>query len=219
MSKRWSRQQDFPGSASGQVGVKARRARRLALAVTAILPLVGLAAPAAHADVNLRFPGESPGIPAYARFSQDPIHTDAWVAVPFYRLPSCVPSDFNLLSIFDVPRAFGCPMTIEGHEVWKLGPGQEPAPKVAITRAQDVPIWFASWSELQGAMSDGVVTVGELSALDSLVLGTADRYHEVLRPPGMIVVNAQGTLLDGRSFRVHACLCNEGPPIVRITVK
>ena len=193
--------------------------KRIALAVAAMALAVGVTGQSAYAAVNLRFPGESPGVPAYARIGPDAIHTDEWVAVPFYRLPACVPADFNLLRFMDVPRAFGCPLTVEGWEVWERGPGQEPAPKHVVTSATGVPIWFASWPELQAAMSDGVLTIGELSGLESLVIGTADVYREVLRPGELIVVNARGRLTDGRSFQLHAhCRCPEGAPVVRIQI-
>ena len=195
------------------------RGGRLALLVTALALTVGLTGQSAHAAVNLRFPGESRGVPAYARIGPDAIQTDEWAAVPFYRLPSCVPADFNLLRFADVPRAFGCPLTVEGHEVWERGPGRDPAPKQVVTRARGVPIWFVSWSELEAAMSDGVLTIGELSGLESLVVGTADLYQEVLRPGELIVINARGTLSDGRSFRLHAhCLCERQEPVVRIEI-
>lgn len=181
--------------------------QRSALVAAAAALAVGLSAQGAYADVNLTVPGESPGVPAYARVEQPGVfHTDEWAVVPFYRLPTCVPEDFNLMSFLDVPRAFGCPLTVAGHEVWDNGPGQEPAPNLAVVHGTDVPIWFASWPEMQAALSDGVLTIGELSALDSLVTGTADRYQEVLQPDpgGLIVINARGTLSDGRSFRFHA---------------
>ena len=194
--------------------------KRLRLVVTAMALAVGLTGQGAYAAVNLQFPGESPGVPAYARIGPDAIHTDEWAAVPFYRLPACVPADFNLLRFMDAPRAFGCPLTVEGHEVWERGPGQDPAPKLVVTRGIDVPIWFVSWPELQAAMSDGVLTIGELSGLESLVVGTADVYREVLRPGELLVVDAHGTLADGRSFQLHAhCLCEKQPPVVRIAIR
>lgn len=187
--------------------------------VAATALTVALTGQTAHAAVTLRFPGQSPGIPAYARIGPDIIHTDEWAAVPFYRLPSCVPADFNLLRFMDPPRAFRCPLTVEGVEVWERGPGQDAAPKQIVTRGEGVPIWFASAAELQAAASDGVLTIGELSSLESLVVGTADVYQEVLRPGKLIVINARGTLADGRPFRLHAhCLCDKHEPVVRIQI-
>lgn len=195
-----------------------RRARAALMVVTTALA-VGLMGQSAHAAENLRFPGESPGVPAYARVAPDGIATDEWAPVVFYRQPSCVPADFNLLRFIAGPRAFACPLTVEGREVWENGPGQDAAPKQSVTRGRDVPIWFASTSELQAAASDGVLTIGELSSLDSLVVGTATTYQEVLRPGQLIVINARGTLADGRAFRLHAhCLCEKQEPVVHIEI-
>lgn len=198
---------------------RGRGGRRVALVVAATALTVGLTGQTAHAAVTLRFPGQSPGIPAYARMGPAILHDDEWAVVPFYRLPSCVPADFNLLRSLDPPRAFRCPLVVQGHEVWERGPGQDPAPKQVVTKAQGVPIWFASWPEVEAAASDGVLTIGELSSLDSLVFGTADVYQEVLRPGTFIAINARGTLSDGRSFRLHVhCLCDKQAPVVRIHI-
>ncbi len=197
-----------------------RKLGRITLLMIATALAVGITGQDAYAAVNLTFPGQSPGVPAYARIGQETIHTDEWAAVPFYRLPSCVPTDFNLLRFVDVPRAFGCPLTVGGHEIWEHGPGQEPAPKQVVTTSSDVPIWFVSWPELQAAMSDGVVTIGELSSMKSLVVGTADVYQEVLRPGELIVVNARGSLADGRSFRLHThCLCEKQAAVTHIDIR
>lgn len=195
------------------------RWRRLAalMATTAALA-VTVIGPAAYADVTQTFPGESPGHPAYARtLPASVIHTDQWAAVPFYRLPTSVPEDFNLLQFFDVPRSFGCPLTVSGRLVTE---SPEALPKVVVTRGRDIPVWFASWPEVQAAMSDGVLTIEELSALGSLVVGTADLYQELLRPNELVVVNARGTLADGRSFRLHAKQSiHDEAPLVRIDIR
>ena len=194
--------------------------RRGALVAAAATLAIGLSAQSASADVNLTVPGESPGVPAYARVEPGGVfHTDEWATVPFYRLPTCVPEDFNLMTFFDIPGAFGCPLTVSGHEVWDNGPGQDPAPNVAVTRGTDVPVWFASWPEIETAMSDGVLTIAELSGLDSLVVGTADHFQEVLRPGEHNgVINARGTLSDGRSFRFHGKYSVHGQSHVRIDI-
>lgn len=174
----------------------------------------------ASAAVRLTFPGaEAPGVPAYARVEQGAIHTDEWAAIPFYRLPSCVPPDFNLMSFFDLPRAFGCEMTVEGFEVWDHGPGLDAAPTLAVSRQREgVPVWFVSWPELGAAMGDGVLTLDELAGMESLVVGTADAYHEVLRPGESIAIHAAGTLSDGRQFRLsYHCACSQGQAAVHLT--
>ena len=172
-----------------------------------------------------RVAGESPGVPAYARVSLSPLglsvpHDDAWAAIVFYRQVACVPSGFNLLTFFDVPRVFGCPMTVAGHEIWEHGPGVDPAPVQAFTRdAGPVPVWFVSWAELQAAAADGVLTIGELAALPSLLTGTATWYHEMLQPEQRALIQARGTLSDGRPFTVHAlCQCAQQRQRARITI-
>jgi len=102
-----------------------------------------------------------------------------------YRDPSCVPADFNLLDFFDIPRAFGCPLAVQGFEIWQHGPGQEPAP-IQVVESQGlgvVPVWFVSPSEYESATADGVLTIGELRALPSLQTGAADSFQEVLHQP------------------------------------
>ena len=205
---------------------KSRRTRGWFLARAAVVAVILSVAPATSAYANERteFPTQSPGIPAYARVGPEPIHTDEWAVIPFYRDPSCVPEDFNLLRFLDAPRAFRCPLTVEGFEVWKNGPGIDRAPLHSVTREADaVPVWFVAWPELQAAIADGTLTITELAALPSLVVGSADQYHEVLHPDKMIHLNATGTLSDGRAFQVQAtCRCGEtrprSHPVVRIRI-
>jgi hypothetical protein len=57
-------------------------------------------------------------------------------------------------------------------------------------------------------MADDVVTKTELEGLPSLLRGTADAFEEMLQPiptriPSLLVINAEGTLEDGRSFLLH----------------
>lgn len=183
----------------------------------------------AAAATKLDFPvaGESPGVPAYARVGADPAgevsvpHDDTWAAVVFYRQVACVPSGFNLMTFFDFPGAFSCPMTVEGHEVWEHGPGVDAAPFQVVTRdAGPVPVWFVSWPALEAAAADGVLTKAELAAMPSLVVGTATWYHEVLHPDEMILLNARGTLSDGRTFTIHGmCQCTKRDQRTRITIR
>ncbi len=77
---------------------------------------------------QLSFPQESPGVPAYARLELlvpnfDVPNNNRWAAIVFYRDPDCVPEDFNLGQFFHPPGdhglgAYGCPLLIEGHEIW-----------------------------------------------------------------------------------------------------
>lgn len=190
-----------------------RQRSRLTRLGTALF-LVGVALsllPAGHAaaNVNLAFPEETPGPPFYARAIAPVPEGVDWVPIVFYRDPNCVPADFNLVSFFDIPRSFGCALTVEGFEIWENGPGQDPAPvEVKSSGLGDVPIWFVGPAELDGALADGIVTIGELSALPSLIMGSAIRFQEVLHPSeaakhGKLTITAAGSLSDGRTFRLH----------------
>lgn len=196
-----------------EVRVREAAISRLSGFMVALGLVALLSAAPAHAAVRLEVPEDSPGGPFYARIEPGSIapHTDEWAAIIFYRDPACIPANFNLLNFFDAPpRPFFCPLTVEGFEVWKNGPGQDPAPIQSKLREADaVPIWFVSWPVLQAATADGVLTIGELASLPTLMTGFADQYSETLHPtqPGRkaahIQITASGTLSDGRSFRLQ----------------
>jgi hypothetical protein len=170
---------------------------------------------AAPAQVRVDFgPGEAdPGPPFYARITETFVaHTDQWAAIVFYRQPGCVPPTFNLLTFFNPPSAFGCPLTVEGFLVYnEVPPPPGAAPKQAkLFGLGAVPVWFVSWPELQGAMADGALTITELAALPSLRVGSAGFFRETLHPsptlPGSgarvthLTIVASGTLPQGQSF-------------------
>ena len=169
---------------------------------------IGLGVAAGTASAQVR---EDPSeLPFYARSVAG---TGEWSPVIFYRPVECVPENFNLSDFFDIPGAFACaPMTVDTFAVWETGPGLDPAgPHQA--RAQGlgaVPIWFVRTEDLLLARSDRVETIAELEALDPLI-GHASFYTETLHPTGaaknsLLIVNATGTLEDGRSFRLHITL-------------
>ena len=183
---------------------------RAVVAVLAVLMSAGVSAGAGVAAVQQPIPDEQAGPPYYARLENDVIRTDEWVAIPFYRDPACVPADFNLLQFFDIPGAFSCPLTVDGLVIWENGPPpQDQAPiHQSLHGTGDVPVWFVSWTDMEPAMSDGVLTIVELAALPSLQVGSADYFHETLHPTGgaqrgKIQLTASGVLDDGRSFRLH----------------
>jgi hypothetical protein len=168
---------------------------------------------AAEAQVRLSVPAEDPGPPFYTVLEQAFVpHTDQWAAITFLRQPDCVPDDFNLLNLFDVPAAFGCPLTIQGHVIYRNAPPPvDEAPiQVNLHGLGAVPIWFVSWPELQLALADNVLTVPELLALPSLQIGFANFFKETQHPGnerpqgvgnGKIEITARGTLTDGRTFQ------------------
>jgi hypothetical protein len=172
----------------------------------ALLMSLALAGPA---SANVRFADDQ--VPAYARIYAGEIFHDGELAViPLYRPSTCIPADFNLLDFFDVPGAFFCqPQTVETATIWKSGPPGDPAPIHAKSRGLGaVPVWFVSWPELEAAMADGVLTIGELESLPSLLKGTASFFTETLHPDeaakvGLLTFVARGVMEDGRTFLVQ----------------
>jgi len=165
--------------------------------------------------VRLLIPSEDDGPPFYASMDTPPtgqiFQDGVWVAIPFVRDTSCVRSDSNLLVAFD-PRAFECPLTVHGFAIYKNGPYPiDPVPVFALLMGNGaVPIWFVRWSELQAAIVDDEVKIGELAALPSLLIGSASFFELVnqigtLRPQGQgngkIEIASSGTLDDGREFQ------------------
>jgi hypothetical protein len=174
--------------------------RRVIAVTTAAAIAVGLMPGAAPAQVRV----DPQEVPFYARIVTG---TGEWTPVIFYRPADCIPESFNLLTFFDPPRVFMCgPMTVDSFAVWETGPGLDPAPRQGRLRGDEVPVWFVRTEDYLAARADGVVTIGELEALDPL-MGVAGRYTETLHPEGannsLLVVNATGALEDGRSFRLH----------------
>jgi len=167
----------------------------------------------ANPPVIETFPSpERPGPPFYANFSADFIPTDdGTVGIAFLREPSCIPTDFNLLLLFDVPAAFGCELTIEG-KLWWYDPETDPFPfQERYYGLGAVPIYFVDEAELAAATQDGVLTIGELQALPSLLIGFADSYLDVVHNSnqggagkGHSALNASGTILQsGLPFYFH----------------
>ena len=161
----------------------------------------------------LNVPEESPGPPFYAISGNGGFipHDGEWAALPFLRELACVPPGQNLL-VIAAPAAFGCALTVQGHEHWQNGPGIDPAPRQTQFRQRGlVPIVFARWNEVQPAMTGGM-SLAELLALPSAIIALADFYEETnilgISGPhgagrGSYKINASGTFSDGRPFRLH----------------
>lgn len=183
----------------------------------AALLVVAAALPGtAFGAVRTEIPAEDPGPPFYARVERASVHTDIvpndgdWGAVVFYRSPACVPDGFNLMDLFDPPAAFGCSLTIDGFELWRNGPPPEDMiPMFAkLDGLGATPVWFASWSDIQAAVADDVLTIGEVEDLPTLRMGTALVYRENLFPTDgaeepKLWIRAYGLLDDGRSFELR----------------
>jgi hypothetical protein len=187
----------------------------MVLSLVMVLGTVGISPSPANAAVRTNFPADNLGPPTYAFIDRPPlgeIFRDAeWVAIPFIRDPSCIPSSFNLLDGADIPEAFGCKLTVAGFAIWKNGPPPiDPVPVFAhYSGLGAVPVWFVMWSDLKWVISDDILTINELKSLPSLLVGTAEIFEAVeqpglLRPQGFgngkIEIGAHGTLADGRTF-------------------
>jgi hypothetical protein len=148
---------------------------------------------------------EVTGVPFYARGADTPAeaYTDGETAViTFYRDPTCIPADFNLMDFYYDEIAPDCASCVAGFDIWDGGPGPR---QLRLKNTGPMAIWFVNWTELLAAQADGKLTIGELASLDSLLKGTATFYTETLHPYGvanrtLITVVASGSLEDGRSF-------------------
>ena len=134
-----------------------RRTRGHVCMVVGIAILASLGAPAVEAIERYVVPDESAGGPFYARLERGFVHmTDQWVAVAFYREPSCVRANFNLLNFFDfanIPAIFGCPLTVHGLEIWKNGVASDQGPMQSKLFGNGaVPVWFVSVSDFNAAL-------------------------------------------------------------------
>ena len=190
----------------------------------------GLSVIALYANIVVPFgPDSGGGVPAYARLETLPngdvlVPNDGvWAAIIFYRDPECVPAEFNLLAFFDVPRAFGCGLTVEGFEVWRNGPlAGDLGPIQTVSHGLGaVPIWFVKLDELQSGVSDGALTVGELGSMSSLKKGSGIFFRETLHPidvaqQTMIQIVARGVLEEGGSFFLQMADTHEQAKHVKI---
>jgi len=104
-----------------------------------------------------------------------------WVVFIFYRDPSCVPEDFNILQFFDF-NAVNCgPITVKGFEIRKNSDDVVPKQGKYLGLGY-VPVWFLPKMVYDNAVSDGVLTIVELEDLYSLLKGYASFYEETLHP-------------------------------------
>lgn len=158
-------------------------------------------------------PSEDPGPPFYARVTSilnQFFHAEGWLAIPFYRDPSCIPADFNVLQLFDFPGpsgpgAFACGLLVNGFVLIEPDAPLGTFPRQVVLEGDAVPFWFIPWSEFEPEAADGVVTFAELEAMSRLT-GTAARYRETLKPregDHVVSIRAAGTLDDGRDFQFN----------------
>jgi hypothetical protein len=174
---------------------------------------------------------QDPGPPFYARIEPAPPHlytVDGMAVVAFYREPGCIRPDFNLLSFFDAPAAFGCSLAVEGFSIWQGAPFIG-TPKVAETDGLGaVTFWFIPADAGLHAVEGGVLTIGELAALPGRLVGHATQFGEMLHPglgPNggghehpMFSLSARGTLEDGRAFEYHVTTANHALVAIRLRI-
>jgi hypothetical protein len=160
------------------------------------------------------FPSEDPGAPFYARVGpllNQFFVADGYLVIPFYRDPACIPGGFDLLQIFDPPTgpddlgAFTCSLTVWGRFLTEANNPPGTFPRLVNTWGSNVPFYIVSWELFHQTMEQGPVTMADLNAMNPMV-ATATAFSETLRPrigEHLVVINAQGTLTDGRAFSFH----------------
>lgn len=188
-----------------------------------------VAAAEAGGLVRVTYPDPDPGIPGYARLNatlNQYLHTDDWIAIPFYRDPDAVPGGFNLLAGFDFPGAhgpgaFAAPLLISGYYLIERGAPLGTFPRISIARGKAVPVWFVPWPDFKAAMADNVVTMDDLRSMNPL-MGVATHFEETLRPrigEHLVVINAKGTLDDGRRFDLHVTHVEDTTRAIRVSIR
>jgi hypothetical protein len=185
-----------------------------------------MAARTGAALVRREMPREDPGPPFYARVGMQVLEGDGYVAIPFYRSPDLVPAGFNLMSFYDFPGpggpgAFAAPLLMTGFTLTEADAAQGTFPKQVELHGAGVPVWFVPSAAFHAAAQDRALTIGELRALSPLV-GTASRYHESLHPresEHKIVIEAAGTLADGRSFSLNLTHVGDALRSIRIAFR
>lgn len=157
-------------------------------------------------NVTILFPDEDPGIPIYARVG--PILnqffvTDGQLVIPFYRDPECIRNDFNFLTYYDPPSAFGCDLTVQGKFVIEADAEQGAFPIMAHTEGTQVPVWIVDWPEFQALMENESVTLPDIEALNP-IMAMAHQYEEYLSPRmdnHEVIIEAAGSIPEtGQQF-------------------
>src|SRR5687768_14188345 len=118
-----------PEMQTGSAEDRRPRGKRLTGGLIVLLLVVSaLVATTAPASAVVRTE-DGGDVPFYARIStigepDQVFHDDQWAVIVFYRPPSCVPKNVNLLAFFDFPGpsgpgAFACnPPTTAGFNLW-----------------------------------------------------------------------------------------------------
>ena len=175
--------------------------------VAMVLSVFAVSAPA-QAQIHIRIPDDIQP-PFYATGRAFLPHTDEWAVIVFYRSPDCIPAGFNLLDFLDFSgQPVLCQLHVEGRVNWASLDDPYPASQF-LCGTDEVPVWFVRWPELQAAVADDLLTIGELAALPSLTVGSASFFLESVRNDtrgqrgGNEAMVVAGALSDGRSFFVQ----------------
>jgi hypothetical protein len=171
-------------------------------------------------NITILYPDEDPGIPIYARVG--PILnqffvTDGQLVIPFYRDPECIRDDFNFLTYYDPPAAFGCDLTVQGKFVIEADAEQGSFPIMAHTEGTQVPVWIVDWAEFQVLMEDESVTLPGIEALNP-IKGFAQQYEEFLSPrmnEHEVIIEAAG-IIPANSQQFNFELTHRGDQIQKI---
>jgi hypothetical protein len=181
---------------------------RILKSVTLVIVAVSMLVTPTVALANVRVDSDGQ-VPFYAQLSMDETVTDGtWVGIVFFRPPSCIPEEFNLLDYFDF-NAFACqPTTMDGFDIWG-DPDTDPAPLYQVLKGLGaVPVWFVSLEDYQSAKSDGILTIGELEGMDSLRTGVGSKvnvvFHTAISNSHHAVITASGALDGGGTFVLNA---------------
>jgi len=212
------------------MNIKKTVAARLALLFVMATVVTARGVFAQSDPVILTSPLGTPGQFSYGFADPSAPSDGQWVAIDFHRDPYCLQlANFNLLEFVDVPNALSCPLTVDVKEWWNAadlaaagGPWQSPpwspnfrTPSQARWLGKGhVPVYFVNLLEYVDAIGDGVLTVGELESLPSVLVGHASQYQYVqlnsgrrnsfpAMREGHSQTVAHGVLTDGRSFQFY----------------
>ncbi|GEM_PF-1557451 len=173
-------------------------------------------------NVTILFPDEDPGIPIYARVG--PILnqffvTNGQLVIPFYRDPDCIRDDFNFLTYYDPPAAFGCDLTVQGKFVIEADAEQGAFPIMAHTEGTQVHVWVVDWAGFQALMENESVTLPDIEALNP-IMGVAQQYEEYLSPridEHEVIIEANGSI-SGTGQQFTFALTHRGDRIESISL-
>ena len=140
-----------------------------------------------------------------------------------------MPEGFNLLDVFDRPRAWECDDVIapyiEGFAIRSL-PRPFPPEHFFARGLPGMPVWFVRWGELLEVYenNDGVVTIVDLENMASRRMGVAAFYMEEIQtnfnPVSSHRIVASGELSDGTPFfATYNHGAGDQVPMVQVRIK